>query len=165
MHTIVKHVCDICRSHYDSEAEALECESRGAAVIPPDGVIFGDAGDPEGFYAGITFATMGMGDVKGDHSVPCLLWATRDTGVGDTLGDERCSGSNWTGRTGSEDAPDPTHPTFERMVRALKKAGIEPQVWDGTKIVSLDQFLSSDIVAQRKARLKKRGGRPVRGQR
>jgi hypothetical protein len=129
--------CEICGRDYNKMEDAKECEDRPKVVVPPIGVIFGNA-TTDTFYRGITFATADNMTREG-HSLHEMLWACRDN-HGDSIGKERCGSNFWNGFEG-KDAPDPKHPTFKRLVLAIEDQGIKPQVWNGKKVVSLAEFL------------------------
>lgn len=124
----ILYVCEICGSKFASVKAANECEKQG---IPdkdkfPVGLIFNDAS--KGFYKDITFAVAKV-NVQG-HYMTVLTWACRDTGAGDNL-DKYCSCYP----SSEADKPKYTHPTFKRMVKALKYKGIPITVWNGKKVV------------------------------
>ena len=128
------YVCEICGYKSINASVIEECERRG---VPnknkfPVGLIFNNPN--KGFYRNMTFAIARTG-VDG-HFIWASLWACRDTGVGDTLGKEYC-GSGGTFALSKAKVPDRNHPTFKRMVKALKEKKIPITVWDGEKAVKL----------------------------
>jgi len=127
--------CEICRKRYDRPEDAFACESTITPVYPV-GMIFGDHRKGSMYY-NITFA---IGKIHiCSHSNYSGLWACRDNGAGDTLGKELCGNNDV--RMKPNDAPNPSHPTFKRMVKKLKSQGIKITVWDGKNVVSLKDFL------------------------
>jgi len=132
---IVYWECNICRQRYDKESGAINCEKKGVADKYPIGMI---CGSPHRFYKDITFATAGN-HIQFGHYNTVSLWACRDNGVGDSL-DHQCGGGSY--GLPCYNKPDKNHPTFKRMVKALKEKGIKDiTVWDGKKPVSLKEFL------------------------
>ena len=127
----ILYVCEICGSKFKSASAAKECEKQG---IPnkdkfPVGLIFNDA-SPGGFYEDITFAVAKI-VVQGHYTGVCS-WACRDNGAGDNL-DKYCGCHP----SSEADIPNRNHPTFKRMVKALKKKRIPITVWDGKKAIKL----------------------------
>lgn len=133
----IYYQCEICGRSYDNTEQAKACEARPTPVTPPPGVIFGNA-TKDTFYHGITFATAAGMKIL-NHNLYGSLWACRDH-CGDSVGKDTCGNGFWSGFDG-KDAPDPGHPTFKRLVEALKYQGIQPLVWNGEKVVSLTKFL------------------------
>ncbi|MCK4359142.1 MAG: hypothetical protein KAW92_10465 [Candidatus Cloacimonetes bacterium] len=129
----ILYVCEICGKKFKSASKAKECEKQG---IPdkdkfPVGLIFNDPTAPsDSFYKDITFAVAKV-NVQG-HYMGVSAWACRDNGAGDNL-DEYCSYYPLDGK----DEPNRNHPTFKRMVKALKKKRIPITVWNGKKAVKL----------------------------
>ena len=129
----IRYICEICGQRYKDVSAADECERRG---IPdknkfPVGLIFNNPN--KGFYKNMTFAIARV-EVH-DHSTWKSLWVCRDNKFGDTL--KGYCGSGGTFPLDKKDVPDRNHPTFKRMVKALKKKGITITVWDGKKAVKL----------------------------
>ncbi len=145
MKTIIRYQCEICNSEYKEEQNARNCEAKGLPPKYPIGCIYGD--HTEGaFYGRITFAVAknrcnepgGLGHMNVGSS-----WACRDIpGVGDSLGDQRCSSAQL--KLGKYDGNlDPEHPTFKRMVEYLKTLDLPLiYVWNGDKPVPLEEWLN-----------------------
>lgn len=126
----ILYVCEICGNKFENIKDAEECEKQG---IPdkdkfPVGLIFNDPSS--GFYKDITFAVAKVNVQR--HYMTVLAWACRDNGAGDNL-DKYCGCSPYDGSS----IPNCSHPTFKRMVKALKKKRIPITVWNGKKTVKL----------------------------
>ncbi len=150
MKIIVRYECEICQREYDKETKAIQCEMRGIPDLLPTGLILGGG---SGMYKNITFAVAEAyynTGPSGKHLADFCAWACRDTGAGDSLGKERCSGNhlydNESKFSGLE-APDVNHPTFKRMVKYLKSQNIEPTIFNGKEIVPLNNYLKDRKVA------------------
>ncbi len=128
--------CEICEHDFNDESGARDCESKGPPKMYSVGLIFGMPQDDSCHHNhNLTFAV--MGNVPHGHYSGLTLWACRDNGSGDTLGKDRCGG----GHSEPYGIPDPTHPTFKRMVDALQKAGFPVSVWNGLEGIPLADFL------------------------
>jgi len=103
-------------------------------------MIFASHGDGD-FYENITFA-LAKNRIEG-HANNMSLWACRDNGAGDSLGEQRCGGGP-VPKVESDYGTniDVEHPTFKRMVKWLKSQDIFVTVWDGEIAVPLDDFLA-----------------------
>jgi rubredoxin len=139
MKVITYYKCEICDHLYDSKEDALACEARGLPEEVPVGLIFNNASS-DVFYKDITFA-IAENNIHGHVNIPSM-WACRDSGMSDSLGENRC-GDNSVLRLAEEGIPDPDHQTFKRLVAWMQEAGIEPSCWDGEKGVPLEVFLSA----------------------
>ena len=73
------------------------------------------------------------------HSNLGYLWACRDTGAGDTLNEEMCSGGTLTLNEHYKYL-DVETPHFKRMVKYLTEARIPITVWDGEKAVPYEEY-------------------------
>jgi hypothetical protein len=139
MKTITIYKCEICGNEYRQRDPAEICEQKGRpdATIYPRGMIFGNAS--RGFYKGITFVVDKV-EVARDckHYLQERLWAFRDTCAGDSRYLHDVCGSGNFFMMGKADVPDRKHPTFRRAVEFLRRYGIPPTVWDGSKAVPLD---------------------------
>lgn len=132
MRTITNYECEICGETSGEMKYIIQCESRGIPELPPIGLIYGSA---KGFYKDITFC-IAKTEVAG-HYVINALWACRDNGAGDNLGKELCGdtsgyGNNWRKR----EPPSKSHPTFQRMLKYLKKAKVKPLMLQRGKVVT-----------------------------
>ena len=136
---IILYQCDICKLKYyddDAEIDAHQCEARGPGKTYPIGCIYGNHGE-DAMYNGITFA-VARNKIEG-HANWGSNWACRDTGYGDSLGENKCGGSSlW--MTKSECNVNPHTPHFKRMIKYLRDNMIDITVWDGMKPVYYATF-------------------------
>ena len=127
--------CDICNRWYDKKSDCLACEARGIAEPAPIGLL--KIGEPGDFYDHrLAFAT--AGSTEDGHSRAVHYWACRDTGAGDSLGDEMCGMGNdldlvefkkdWLKR-----------PPMIRLLAWMKKNKVAPLVCVGGKIIKLSE--------------------------
>ena len=142
MRKITLYSCEICGHQYDNPEEALSCEAKVLRDPFPVGMIYGNASDKENFYSNITFAIARDEVYKTNPHLRLInLWACRDRKpAGDSIGEEVC-GAHFGLNLDESDAPDPNHPTFERMVAFLQTTKHKITVWNGWTIVSLRTFL------------------------
>lgn len=139
MKTRILYTCEICGIENEYVDQISRCEARGHPKEPTVGLIFGNASNQSHRDKDMTFAVKDWSVVG--HGVYAGLWACRDTGVGDTLGEETCGSGNSL-QLGKQDIPDVNHPTFKRLVAFLRTVpGIEITCWDGTKAIPLGTFL------------------------
>lgn len=133
MKRIVEYQCEICRSRYDLEQLALNCEARGPGNVNPYplGLIF-MLGHEE-----ITFA-IARCSVHRPHYTMTSMWATRDNGAGDNFAEVRCGGELDLVLEAWHKA-NPEQPTFKRMVDWLRSMKYPVRYWDGTKIIELEK--------------------------
>lgn len=137
MRVEIRHYCDICKNWYESQSDCLECEAKGIPEPAPIGVIeMGDKGD---FYDHrLAFASAGS-TVHG-HSRAVHYWACRDTGAGDSLGDEHCGmGSDLAMKEFKKDWLN--RPPMIRLLAWMKKNKITPLVCVGGKIIKLSEAI------------------------
>ena len=132
----VKYKCMICTWSYNSLENAIECASRGYAPTYPIGCIYGNHKKGH-MYENITFAV--AQNRLELHSNLGYLWACRDTGAGDTLNEEMCSGGTLTLNEHYKYL-DVETPHFKRMVKYLTEARIPITVWDGEKAVPYEEY-------------------------
>lgn len=130
MKTKTIYICEVCNREYSTQKMAEECESGGAAVEYPIGMISGYYGEGDLIFA------VAENRVRG-HINKGGLWATRDNRAGDNLGKELCGGSS----LGGFHPPNPKTPAFQRMIDYLTSKGIDITVWDGQKPVPLDEWI------------------------
>ena len=142
MKTIIQYECEICKRRSEYK-EAIEgCEVRGKANLTkyPVGMIFGG-------YENMTFITAEFNlSAYSPHCLDASLWACRDNGAGDNVDDgEYCGNLN---EFVPFDPPNPNHPTFVRLVKKMKEIHptIPLTVWDGKKIVPINEFLKKSHV-------------------
>lgn len=139
MKTIIEYQCEICQRKYGSVIQARLCEARGRFIGKnyPVGLMYNYEHNG---YLGIFSISPATFEGKRDHYATLVSWACRAPGYPDSLGDQRCSGSN----TISDSQNDlerwikyyhiPTHwvngPEFTRMVEFLKSQKITPRYYD-----------------------------------
>lgn len=143
MNVITEYECEVCKARFKTPDAALRCEAQGPGIAYPTGMIFNNASHPTDFYRNMTFAIAKV-HVQG-HYVDAGSWACRDNSYGDNL-NELCSVEPE--GVAEYNRPDPNHPTFKRMVDAIRAKGIEPTVWDGAKVVTLEEFLGGNAWEQ-----------------
>lgn len=135
MAKLIQHwECEVCRRRYDEKEEAERCESH-TPVEYPVGCVFMD--DPNGMYGGFCFA-VAENDIRG-HLNSLSLWACRNNGGGDSLGNSMCGGAHTDLGKYSRFA-DPRTPTFQRMINWLQSQNIPVTVWDGERPVPLAEW-------------------------
>lgn len=141
MKLIRLYECEICRVRYQDLGSCLRCEDRGLAPEYPIGCIHGNhrRGD---MYQNMTFA-VAVNRLEG-HANYGALWACRDSGAGDSLGELKCAGpslrlTKYTGQV------NPTAPHFQRMVNWLRKQQIEITVWDGKEVILYGTFVNNCV--------------------
>jgi len=133
MRKIVEYMCEICHRKYKEEKHALECENRLVPVEYPIGLIHGD-NRKGAFYEKIVFA-VGKNNIN-QHWNSLSLWACRDTGMGDSLGEHMCGSNHVNDKLTEHDAHvDQDSPMFKRMIAYLKEQGIPITIWNGTEAV------------------------------
>lgn len=142
MKKIVLYECEICHSRHENEEYIKQCEAKGRPIPRPDlvGVIFGD-NRLGAFYEEIVFAipeiygyAESLPVASSPHYLDSHLWACRNNGCGDSIGDEYCGGSNFFKYDNLENHIDTSLPAFDRMVKFLRKRGLTPKIImpDGT---------------------------------
>lgn len=99
------------------------------------------------FYGNMTFA---LAKVWLDgHTADASMWACRDNGSGDSLGTDLCGGGGY--HNYYPGPPDPSHPTFKRLVEWLKNNRPDIKITVSTgksergtkhKILTLSKYLS-----------------------
>jgi hypothetical protein len=134
MKTVIYYECEICHTRYSDPGSAESCEKRGKLVPLPVGTIFTYGGIKGSMYHDIHFSIADNIRETFGHGYHPALRATRDNRAGDSLSTFCGFGGNSI-KLGRDDMPDPSHPTFIRMVDYLKSVNIEPRVWDGEKSV------------------------------
>jgi hypothetical protein len=134
---IIQYDCDICKYRFNTWDSAVECEDRGHGEEYPIGCIYGDH-TPGDMYANITFA-VAKNEVTG-HSNWGSSWACRDTGYGDSLGEETCGSPTLT-LCYHHSYLNPLTPHFKRMVKWLRSQLIDITMWDGEKAISYATFM------------------------
>lgn len=130
MRKIVEYECEICKSRYDSEKNARDCEDTGLAPEYPVGCIY-----QQSFYKNMIFAV--AENYLDRHYNYFSSWACRDIEIGDSLGKNMCGG-NRSCKLNEHMAIQEEHrelPVFQRMVNFLKSEGIRVTIWNGTKPV------------------------------
>lgn len=134
----VEYSCEICGSRSEDRASIEECEKRGRSPEPPRWLLFEE---PESdFYGRIVFLTAHV-EPRG-HSWSVAMWAARDKGLGDNLGQGMCG-------TGGvpfmpKSAPIVGTPRWNRMMAFVKTRPTIRQaalVWDAGNIRPLAEFL------------------------
>lgn len=127
-----RYECEICERVYDKEKDAIECESQGVQELLPVGLIYGNA---KGFYKDITLCI--AKSERNGHYLDNSLWACRDNGAGDNLGEELCGDSfGYSTQNEVRESPNRAHPTFRRMIKYLKKNKIKPLMVQRGKLVT-----------------------------
>jgi hypothetical protein len=120
----------------DAEMDAHQCEARGPGVTYPIGCVYGNHSDAS-MYEQITFA-VAYNRIEG-HANMGASWACRDTGYGDSLGENRCGGNSlWMSK--SCGSLNPRAPHFIRMLEFLRSQQIDITVWDGEKAIAIANF-------------------------
>jgi hypothetical protein len=89
-----------------------------------------------------------------NHCNDGALWACRDGGNGDSLGEEICGSPNSLHLNEYDAKMDFTARHFERMVVWLDKQGITPLVWDGKKAIPLSETPYKGKRGKKKAKAK-----------
>lgn len=146
---ITLYACDICRREYGTHEGAAGCELRGIAPVGEArrGVLLGTPEVAGAFYENLTFAIAeDHGDLSDPHYSSVSLWAARNNGAGDSLGSEKCGSGGGAGLQGGRPSISReglTHPTAVRLIAWLREEGIPPRVWNGSAIVSLEEYLAS----------------------
>ncbi len=146
----ILYQCEICGNTYKKKQECLNCEARQKSrQIIPTGTIL------KLHNRKMVFAVAG-GYVLNGHSFDYHFWACRDTGIGDSLGKEKCGGEllasidfildGKPNLYSTEEEMRKTSkyyavsdgmrksPAFKRLVKYLKKKKIKPTYWNGKKI-------------------------------
>jgi hypothetical protein len=115
-----KYRCPICRRDYDSRENAQACLDKQVPKLLPIGTVF-SMGD---FYSGITFCIASNEKAIDRHYYEPSLWACRNNGCGDSLGNDHCGGN-----FSNVQPPIQTLPTFKRMIDYLKSVNIKPIIF------------------------------------
>jgi len=144
MKTEIKYICEICNAKYQEEESALACEARGVEIAcdKPIGLIYGNHQSGE-MYHNCTFAV--AQHYRGDwgserHRICFNSWACRENVYGDSLGNDKCEGSDlneWYAHL------NPETPHFKRMVTYLESNDIPVTVWNGKRPVPLQEWLQN----------------------
>ena len=132
---IVSYQCDICKYTFDTLAQAKNCEARGkfSKDTYPVGLLHADLD----FYPGCAFALAEL-HCEDAHYAVASLWACRDNGYGDSLGEEKCGNSN-------SYVPEPfqrkwlKEPPMKRLIAWLRSQKITPMVWVKGKAIPLHE--------------------------
>ncbi|MCK5018076.1 MAG: hypothetical protein KAS32_13550 [Candidatus Peribacteraceae bacterium] len=127
--------CDVCYQRYDTEKEAIECESR-TPIKYPHGLIFGN--HVSGLYCNITFSIK-ENNIHNHLNHPDM-WACRDNGNGDSLHSYSCVAQNETRLNHHDSDLCISAPHFMRMIKYLLSIGIVPLFWNGIRPVSYRRF-------------------------
>ncbi len=137
MKKIIQYQCEGCGRRFMDEQDALDCEARGEAPNYPIGCVFGNH-EKDAFYKDITFAVAQKRQSKKGtfdyHHNDLSLWACRDNGAGDSLGESMCGGAHST-LSEYDGRIDFDAPHFKRMIKWLKEQNIPITVWDGKEAV------------------------------
>lgn len=138
MKKIEIYQCEVCGLRYDS-LDKVDARCKNGILAPeyPIGCVFGNH-QPGAMYENITFA-IASNKIHGHFNLGSL-WACRDTGAGDSLGDSKCGGPCLRLKE-SDSCINPVAPHFLRMIKWLRDRQIEITVWDGKKPVSYATFI------------------------
>lgn len=151
---IEEYRCEICGWKYGSFEEAQKCEARGKpdlSAIPVGLMVGNPSSGSSHLIEDMTFAVAQVEPFQGNrHLFKVSMWACRDTGVGDSLGDELCSDGalydkhNWASRLQhSEPTPeDLAHPTWKRLEDWLICQPITPTCLVDREVVSVEEARS-----------------------
>ncbi len=132
MKIITKYECEICKTQYEKEEDAFNCETRGHDKEYKIGTLIA-----QDFYKNIIFVL--MRNRSENHLNWKYYWAFRDTKVGDTIGKEFCTGDiNPFTKYHKIEEKDKEIPAFKRAIEYLKEQNITPYIWDGEKEVKYD---------------------------
>lgn len=158
MKKIIQYQCELCNTKYEDEKEALACEAQGRAMpsVRETHIMY-QLGD---FYHNITFC-VDIWEAYNVHACQPYLWACRDNGCGDSLGDEHCGSPNdicWHNEEYMNEykkVTDRTSPHFRRMVKYFVDKSIDVRYWDGKKVITMSedevkQILKGDLWPSRK---------------
>jgi len=118
----------------------MECEARGLPEEYPVGMIYGSHSKVGDLYWDITFA-IAENNINKHANFP-VLWACRDSGYGDNVGDQKCGGSNSFIANEYWADINIAAPHFKRMAAWLLVSKIPATVWDGEKPVPLWDWLA-----------------------
>lgn len=131
--TITRYQCEICGGTYSTAKEARGCEAQGIDPSYPVGLLSQE--DKDGFYGPkLAFALAELH--PHGHYATASLWACRDNGAGDSLGEYTCGSGNsyrpeefreWWLKT----------PPMKRLIAWLRSQNITPMVWVKGKAVAL----------------------------
>lgn len=119
-----KFRCPVCHRDYSTMAEAQECLNTKIEILPI-GTIFAKQ------FNNITFCVGSNKDAIDRHYYNPSLWACRDNGYGDSLGDQFCCSGGVNLK--HLDPPNQSHPTFIRMVDYLNSKNIKPIIFSTLK--------------------------------
>jgi hypothetical protein len=139
------YICEVCRARFDTEIEAIACESQVTPEPHPVGLI--TAGKRGDFYDEKLAFAIAVCTIR--HHRRCIgLWACRDNGNGDSLGDDMCGGGG-AGETIEEFKQSwLKRPPIKRLVAYLLSQGIEPLVMVKGKIVPLKSVAGEQFFAE-----------------
>jgi len=150
---ITKYQCEICHREYNNKPEAIACEAQGKMPqLFPIGMIFGRDALHEKKNEHMIFAVAGFNQT--DHYGTYLAWGARDFRAGDNLPDSKEEIKNPRNTCGftiyrideaslshflkyEMKEPNQKVPAFERMVKALKKYGVQPKVLKGGEAIEI----------------------------
>lgn len=124
--------CSICGETYDDPKKAENCLSKGSPPKAPIGLIY--CHEEDGGYLhddGMVLVFAVVQESRDGHTCHTSCWAAR-SGFNDNLGDMKicCGGpSAYNGKDWDLSIfypPNPDWPETQRVIHALKEAGIEP---------------------------------------
>lgn len=119
--------CEICKTIYDEELLAQQCEGLGHPPLLPVGTIFQVPGRD---HAHVVFAV--HANAPDGHTNQPMVWVTRDDDGPDTTGQyvtvlPKKIKAGFIGLL----RPNVELTAFGRMVAALEQKDIKPYVWSG----------------------------------
>lgn len=142
MKTEIRYICEICNHWYSDAAQAEECEARGNPEAPQTGLMWTES--KGGFYGPLLAFAVAKTVIRNGHYQDVLLWACRDTGMGDSLGDKFCGGSGFN--------DDPAYlqfrrkwldlAPFQRLAKWMKKNGSNRSCAMAVKLSPLNRVSS-----------------------
>ena len=147
MRVAITHYCELCNTGYGTSEAALTCEAKGPGVEYPIGMMWRvQLADhvrkiPIEYCEKSTYAIAVERETSTGHARNYGQWkvgpdfahrAHEDTLPG---GPAHCFNKPF--EPTRAQPPDPSLPSFRRMVDALLAAGVTPTMWDGGKAVPL----------------------------
>lgn len=154
---LIDYRCKICRQRFDTPEEAQKCYARGVSeAVVPRGAIVALRGNED-----MVFVVASFGVSRNEHGGGYRLWGFRDTKAGDNSEDEYCGddllhvaycisgkadpryyplpeSDKWLREVAYDNYKVNTKiPAFKRAVQFCKAMELEPQYWDGKKLVKV----------------------------
>lgn len=143
MKTIIEYQCEICRTKYKIQEDAMACEKQG--VFSTDKFIQGLLFEynHNGYVGIFAFPEAAKPYERDSHLGKSVNWACRNNRYGDSLGDEKCGGNgflktdtDYFNRWVEYHKISKEHENgleFNRMVNFLKSQNITPTYYNHKK--------------------------------